>query len=280
MQIEEVIIVRQNDSFVALLILEVHMSENANASSAPNQNGEVSTPIKKRRILLKMSGEALMGDSAFGIDPSTCAAFAKEVKEVYDSGIEVCLVIGGGNIFRGISGAAQGMERATADYMGMLATIMNALAVQNALEAIGVPTRVQSAIQVSSICEPYIRRRAQRHMEKGRVVIFAAGVGSPFFTTDTGAALRAAEMGCEALYKGTSVDGVYSADPKKDPNATRYDNLSYTEVLQKNLRIMDATAISLMRENAIPIIVFNIREKDRLKQVINGQGICTTISGK
>lgn len=256
------------------------MSENTNETVSSQDAGGVSKPSKKRRILLKMSGEALMGSSAFGIDPATCQAFAKEVKEVFDSGIEVCLVIGGGNIFRGISGAAQGMERATADYMGMLATIMNALAVQNALEREGVPTRVQSAIEVSSICEPYIRRRAQRHMEKGRIVIFAAGVGSPFFTTDTGAALRAAEMGCEALYKGTSVDGVYSADPKKDPDATRYESLSYSEVLAKNLRIMDATAISLMRENNIPIIVFNIREKDRLKQVINGNGVCTTITGK
>ncbi len=235
---------------------------------------------KKRRILLKMSGEALMGASSFGIDPATCLSFAKEVKEVYDSGVEICLVIGGGNIFRGVSGAAQGMERASADYMGMLATIMNALAMQNALESIGMPTRVQSAIPMSSICEPYIRRRAQRHMEKGRIVIFTAGVGSPFFTTDTGAALRAAEMGCEALLKGTSVDGVYSADPKKDANATRYEKLSYSDVLSKNLKIMDATAISLMRENSIPIIVFNIREKGRLKEVIEGRGICTMINEK
>jgi uridylate kinase len=256
------------------------MSENSQNTQSSIIGGQENSASKKRRILLKMSGEALMGASSFGIDPTTCQAFAKEVKEVYDSGIEICLVIGGGNIFRGISGAAQGMERATADYMGMLATIMNALAVQNALEVAGVPTRVQSAIPMASICEPYIRRRAQRHMEKGRVVIFAAGVGSPFFTTDTGAALRAAEMGCEALYKGTSVDGVYSADPKKDPNATRYEQLSYSDVLAKNLRIMDATAISLMRENSIPIIVFNVREKDRLKQVINGSGICTTINGK
>lgn len=235
---------------------------------------------KYKRILLKISGEALMGANSFGIDPATCQSFAKEVKEVYDAGLEVCLVIGGGNIFRGISGAAQGMERASADYMGMLATIMNALAMQNALESIGVPTRVQSAIPMETVCEPYIRRRAQRHMEKGRIVIFAAGVGSPFFTTDTGAALRAAEMGCDCLLKGTGVDGVYEADPKKEPDAKRYEELSYTDVLSKNLKIMDATAISLMRENDIPIIVFNIRTKGRLKHVIDGNGICTTIHGK
>jgi uridylate kinase len=235
---------------------------------------------KCKRILLKMSGEALMGPNAFGIDPATCLNFAKEVKEVYDEGIEICLVIGGGNIFRGVSGSAQGMERASADYMGMLATVMNALAMQSALEGIGVPTRVQSAIPMDTVCEPYIRRRAQRHMEKGRIVIFAAGVGSPFFTTDTGAALRAAEMGCDCLLKGTGVDGVYEADPKKDPSAKRYEELSYTDVLSKNLKIMDATAISLMRENNIPIIVFNIRQQGRLKEVIDGKGICTTIHGK
>ena len=219
-----------------------------------------------------------MGASSFGIDPATCLEFAKEVKEVHDSGIEVCLVIGGGNIFRGISGAAKGMDRASADYMGMLATVINALAMQNALESIGVNTRVQSAIPMTTVCEPYVRRRAQRHMEKGRIVIFAAGTGSPFFTTDTTAALRAAEMGCDALLKGTGVDGVYNADPKKDANAVRYAELSYNEVLNKNLRIMDATAISLMRENNIPIVVFNIRERGRLLEVINGTGICTVIN--
>lgn len=259
---------------------EVGMSESSTQTECENETKHDLPIQNKRRILLKMSGEALMGASSFGIDPATCIGFAREVKEIYDSGVEICLVIGGGNIFRGVSGAAQGMERASADYMGMLATVMNALAMQNALESIGMPTRVQSAIPMSSICEPYIRRRAQRHMEKGRIVIFAAGVGSPFFTTDTGAALRAAEMGCEALYKGTSVDGVYNADPKKDKTATRYDELTYSEVLAKNLRIMDATAISLMRENTIPIIVFNIREKGRLKEVIEGNGICTIISEK
>lgn len=246
----------------------------------PHEALPKTTGQKYKRILIKMSGEALMGNAAFGIDPETCAKFARDVKEVHDSGIEVCLVIGGGNIFRGVSGAAKGMERATADYMGMLATIMNALAMQNALENAGVPTRVQSAIPISSICEPYIRRRAQRHMEKGRIVIFAAGVGSPFFTTDTGAALRSAELSCDCLFKGTSVDGVYNADPKKDLTATRYESLSYTDVLSNNLKIMDATAISLMRENSIPIVVFNIREPGRMMEVIKGEGICTTILGK
>lgn len=236
-------------------------------------------PPKKRRILLKLSGEALMGDGQFGIDQETCIAFANEVKAAKDSGIELCLVVGGGNIFRGVAGAAMGMERATADYMGMLATIMNALALQGALESIGVHTRVQSAIPMQSICEPYIRRRAMRHMEKGRIVIFAAGVGSPFFTTDSGAALRAAEMGCDALLKGTSVDGVYTADPKKDPTATRYDTLTYTDVLAKNLKVMDASAVSLMRDNGIPIIVFNIRERGRLAEVLEGRGVCTIIQG-
>jgi uridylate kinase len=235
----------------------------------------------KRRVLLKLSGEALMGDGQFGIDPATCTRFAEEVVAARDANnIELCLVIGGGNIFRGMAGAAQGMERATADYMGMLATVMNALAMQGALEQIGAYTRVMSAIPMDSVCEPYIRRRAERHMEKGRIVIFAAGVGSPYFTTDTGAALRAAEMQCDALLKGTSVDGVYSADPRKDPTATRYDTLSYTDVLSRNLKVMDASAVSLMRDNNIPIIVFNIRERGRLGEVLAGTGTCTTITGQ
>jgi uridylate kinase len=230
-----------------------------------------------RRILLKISGEALMGDGQFGIDQETCLAFARDVKAARDSGIELCLVIGGGNIFRGIAGAAMGMERATADYMGMLATIMNALALQGALESLGVHTRVQSAIPMQTVCEPYIRRRAMRHMEKGRIVIFAAGVGSPFFTTDSGAALRAAEMGCDALFKGTGVDGVYTADPKKDPTATRYEHLTYTEVLARNLKVMDASAVSMMRDSNIPIVVFNIRKPGRLAEVLAGTGVCTII---
>jgi uridylate kinase len=230
-----------------------------------------------RRILLKVSGEVLMGESAFGIDMATLEAVASDIAAVVATGIELCLVIGGGNIFRGVSVAGRGMERASADYMGMLATVMNALALQSALEKAGVDTRVQSAIPMDAVCEPYIRRRAIRHLEKGRVVIFAAGLGAPFFTTDTPAALRAAEMGCDALLKGTSVDGVYTADPKKDPAAQRYERLSYHEVLSKNLRVMDASAISLMRENAIPIVVFSIREPGNLLRVVNGGGVYTTI---
>ena len=230
-----------------------------------------------RRVLLKVSGEVLMGDNSFGIDMATVDAVAKEVAEIANSGVELCLVIGGGNIFRGLSTAAKGMERASADYMGMLGTVMNALAMQNALERIGVETRVQSAIPMDSICEPYIRRRALRHLEQGRVVIFAAGTGNPFFTTDTAAALRAAEMGCDALLKGTSVDGVYTADPKKDPKAERYEQLSYLEVLAKDLKVMDASAISLMRDNGIPIVVFSIRQRGALRDVLMGDGVHTVI---
>jgi uridylate kinase len=197
---------------------------------------------------------------------------------VVAEGVELCLVIGGGNIFRGVSMAGRGMERASADYMGMLATVMNALAMQSALESKGVNTRVQSAIPMDAVCEPYIRRRALRHLEKGRVVIFAAGLGAPFFTTDTPAALRAAEMGCDALLKGTSVDGVYTADPKKEPGAERYNRLSYHEVLSRNLRVMDASAIALMRDNDIPIVVFSIRERGNLLRVVRGEGVHTTIT--
>lgn len=230
-----------------------------------------------RRVLLKVSGEALMGEQSYGIDLGTVTRIAGEVKDAIAVGAQVCLVIGGGNIFRGLSAAASGMERATADYMGMLGTVMNALAMQNALERIGVDTRVQSAIPMTSISEPYIRRRAIRHMEKGRVVIFAAGTGNPFFTTDTAAALRAVEMNCDALMKGTQVDGVYTADPKKDPTATRYDRLTYLEVLAKDLKVMDASAISLSRENHIPIIVFNIHERGGFVRTLLGQGPCTII---
>ena len=230
-----------------------------------------------KRILLKLSGEVLMGNQQYGIDPEFVAKLAGEVKAANDAGLEICMVIGGGNIFRGLAGAAKGLDRATGDYMGMLATVMNALAMQDALEKLGVATRVQSAIPMSSVCEPYIRRRAARHLEKGRIVIFAAGTGNPFFTTDTGAALRAAEMGCDALLKGTSVDGVYSADPKKDPNATRFDTISYDMVLAKNLKVMDATAIALCRENAIPIVVFSIRERGNLAHVLEGRGTQTIV---
>ena len=231
-----------------------------------------------RRILLKVSGEVLMGDAPFGIDMSTLEAVADDIAAVVAEGVELCLVIGGGNIFRGVSMAGRGMERASADYMGMLATVMNALALQSALEKVGVMTRVQSAIPMDAVCEPYIRRRALRHLEKGRVVIFAAGLGAPFFTTDTPAALRAAEMGCDALLKGTSVDGVYTADPKVDPKAARYDRLSYHEVLSRNLRVMDASAIALMRDNGIPIVVFSIRERGNLLRVVRGEGVHTTIA--
>ncbi|HXQ16690.1 MAG TPA: UMP kinase [Caulobacteraceae bacterium] len=234
--------------------------------------------LRYRRILLKVSGEVLMGDQPFGIDLQTLDLVAADIAEVMKSGVELCLVVGGGNIFRGLSMAGKGMERASADYMGMLATIMNALALQSALEKIGVHTRVQSAIPMDAVCEPYIRRRALRHLEKGRVVIFAAGVGAPFFTTDSGAALRAAEMGCDALLKGTSVDGVYTADPKKEPGAERYDALSYLEVLAQDLRVMDASAIALMRDNDIPIVVFSIRERGALMRVLRGEGVFTTIA--
>ncbi len=231
-----------------------------------------------KRILLKVSGEVLMGDTPFGIDMGTVAAVAQDIKQIAEAGVELCLVIGGGNIFRGLAGAARGMDRANADYMGMLATVMNALAMQDALEHIGVSTRVQSAIPMPTVCEPLIRRRAERHIEKGRVVIFAAGTGNPFFTTDSGAALRAAEMKCDALFKGTSVDGVYTADPKKDPSATRYDRLTYHDVLARDLKVMDASAISLMRENGIPIVVFSIRERGNLMKVIKGEGVHTVIA--
>ncbi|WP_334164286.1 UMP kinase [Phenylobacterium sp.] len=235
-------------------------------------------PPRYKRVLLKVSGEALMGDQSFGIDTGVLDRTAEDIAEVVKSGVELCLVIGGGNIFRGVSLAGRGMERAQADYMGMLATVMNALAMQGALEKIGVYTRVQSAIPMEAVCEPYIRRRALRHLEKGRVVIFAAGVGAPFFTTDTGAALRSAEMGCDALFKGTSVDGVYTADPKKDPAAERYETLSYQEVLAKDLRVMDASATSMMRDNQIPIVVFSIRERGNFLKVLNGEGVYTTIA--
>ena len=230
------------------------------------------------RVLLKVSGEALMGDGQYGIDLSTVDRIAAEIRSVTELGVEVSLVIGGGNIFRGLQGAAKGMERAGSDYMGMLATVMNALAMQNALERQGVDTRVLSAIPMTSICEPYIRRRAIRHLEKKRVVIFAAGTGNPFFTTDTAAALRAAEMGCHALLKGTQVDGVYTADPKLDPSATRYDSLTYLDVLANDLKVMDASAISLARENRIPILVFSIHQPGSFAAVLSGAGRCTVIS--
>jgi len=230
-----------------------------------------------KRILLKLSGEVLMGNQPFGIDPVFVAEMAREVKAAKETGLEICLVIGGGNIFRGMAGAAKGMDRAQADYMGMLATVMNALAMQNALENLGVETRVQSAVQMDQVCEPVIRRRAERHLEKGRVVIFAAGVGAPYFTTDSGAALRAAEMGCDALLKGTSVDGVYDSDPKLNPGAKRYDTVDYDTVLADNLKVMDASAVALCRDNKIPIVVFSIREQGNLAKVLAGEGRQTIV---
>jgi uridylate kinase len=229
------------------------------------------------RVLLKLSGEALMGDQGFGLHPPTVQRVAAEVKRAHECGIEVCLVIGGGNIFRGLSGAAQGMDRAQADYMGMLATVMNALGMQSALEAAGVHTRVQSAIPMDTVCEPYIRRRAIRHLEKGRVVIFAAGTGNPYFTTDTAATLRAMEMNCDAIFKGTSVDGIYDSDPKLNPEAERFDTISYDEVLARNLRVMDASAIALARDNSLPIVVFSLREEGAMTDVLYGRGRFTVV---
>ena len=235
-------------------------------------------PPRYRRVLLKISGEALMGEDKYGINLAAVDRIASEIKEAIVAGFQLCLVTGGGNIFRGMAGAAKGMDRASADYMGMLATVMNALAMQNALEKQGVYTRVLSAIPMMTVCEPYIRRRAIRHMEKGRVVIFCAGTGNPFFSSDTGAALRAAEMNCNALLKGTQVDGVYTADPKLDKTATRYDRIGYMDVLKGDLKFMDASAISLSRENKIPIVVFNIHERMNLVRVLQGTGPCTIIS--
>jgi uridylate kinase len=233
--------------------------------------------LKYRRVLLKISGEALMGERDYGLDPAVVARIAGEVKSVHTLGVEVCLVIGGGNIFRGVQGAAVGMERASADYMGMLATVINSLAMQNELERHGIATRVQSAISMQSICEPYIRRRAIRHLEKGRVVIFGAGTGNPFFTTDTAAALRASEMGCDALLKATKVDGVYDADPLRVAGAKRFERLSYHDVLARDLQVMDAAAVSLARENDIPILVFSIFESGGFADVVQGRGRFTIV---
>ena len=233
-----------------------------------------------KRILLKLSGEVLMGEGALAIDPAITARVAGEIAGARSMGFELCVVVGGGNIFRGLSAAARGIERSSADYMGMLATVMNALAVQNALEQIGVDTRVQSAIPMNTVCEPFIRRRALRHLEKGRIVIFAAGTGNPYFTTDTGAALRAAEMNCDALFKGTSVDGVYDADPKLVMGAKRYESVSFNRVLSDNLKVMDASAVALCRDNNIPIVVFNIREQGNLARVLSGAGTATIVQNE
>jgi len=231
-----------------------------------------------KRVLLKISGEALMGDLDYGQDHQVIDRICTDIKAIHDNDVQVCLVVGGGNIFRGVEAASQGLERGTADYMGMLATVINALALQGALESAGIHTRVLSAIPMATVCEPYIRRRAARHMEKGRVVIFAAGTGSPYFTTDTAAALRAVEMDCEMLLKATQVDGVYSADPLKESGAIRYDRLSYREVLAKDLRVMDASAVSLCRENKIPILVFSLHSEGEFSRVLSNSGTYTVIS--
>jgi uridylate kinase len=231
------------------------------------------------RILLKISGEALMGDKGYGIDAHTVDFMAKEIRDIVSMGLQISVVIGGGNIFRGVQASLEGMERASADYMGMLATVINALALQNALEKYKIPTRVQSAIAMQELCEPYIRRKAIRHLEKGRVVIFAAGTGNPYFTTDTAAALRAMEINADVIMKGTKVDGVYSADPVKDPKATKFRELTYIEVLKKGLGVMDSTAISLCMDNALPIVVFNLRGKGNIRKIIEGKRIGTIVRG-
>jgi uridylate kinase len=232
---------------------------------------------KYKRVLLKLSGEALAGEAGYGIDTDVMEVIANEIKAMREAGIEVCIVVGGGNIFRGVKGATKGMDRASADYMGMLATVLNCIALQDALERKNVDTRVQSAIEMRAIAEPYIRRKAIRHLEKGRVVIFAAGVGSPYFTTDTTAALRAMEMNCNVLIKGTSVDGIYTADPKIDKTATRFDQISYMDVLQKGLKVMDTTAITLCMDNKLPIVVFNLRDKGTMLKVVQGENVGTLV---
>tara|TARA_Y100000739_G_C20504185_1_gene416431 strand:- start:48 stop:782 length:735 start_codon:yes stop_codon:yes gene_type:complete len=231
-----------------------------------------------KRVMIKISGEALMGDQAYGLNPPTVENIAQEIKKVHSLGTQICMVIGGGNIFRGLQGSAQGMERTTADYMGMLATVMNALAMQSALEALAINTRVVSAIPMDQVCEPYIRRRAVRHLEKDRVCIFAAGTGNPYFTTDTAATLRASEMACEAIFKGTKVNGVYDKDPALHSDAVRYEATNYDEVLQKNLKVMDASAIALARDNNLPIIVFSLNEPGGLACILRGEGTYTSVS--
>ena len=234
--------------------------------------------MKYKRILLKLSGEGLRGDKSFGLDEKMLASIAQEIKMVHDAGVQMAIVIGGGNIFRGLSGAAGGMDRVRADHMGMLATVINSLAMQDALERIGVPARVVSGVMMPTICEPYVQPRVKKKLTDGSVIIFAAGTGNPFFTTDTGAALRAAEMGCEAIFKATQVDGVYSADPKKDKNAVRFEKVSYDEVLVKNLKVMDASAVALARDNNISIVVFSMHEKKALYRALAGEGAFTVIT--
>ncbi len=243
-----------------------------------SQNAETANGTGYDRVLLKISGEALMGDLGYGLHPPTVERIAAEVAKVHAMNVEICMVIGGGNIFRGLQGSAQGMERTTADYMGMLATVMNALAMQGALESLGIFTRVISAIPMDQVCEPYIRRRAVRHLEKGRVCVFAAGTGNPYFTTDTAATLRANEMSCQAIFKGTQVDGIYDKDPKTNPDAVRYAKVSYDEVLQKNLKVMDASAIALARDNNLPIVVFSLDEPGGFAGILKGEGTYTIVA--
>ena len=253
--------------------------EPANAEMERPMTDAATPQTTFRRVMLKISGEALMGDQGYGLHPPTVERIAAEVKSVHDMGVEICMVIGGGNIFRGLQGSAQGMERTTADYMGMLATVMNALAMQSALEGLGVFTRVISAIPMDQVCEPYIRRRAGRHLEKKRVCISAAGTGNPYFTTDTAATLRASEMACQAIFKGTKVDGVYDKDPAKHGDAVRYDTVSYDDVLQKRLGVMDASAIALARDNSLPIIVFSLDEPGGFRGILAGKGTYTRVEG-
>lgn len=236
-------------------------------------------PLKYKRILLKLSGEALMGGKGYGIDAATVDFLAKEIRDVASMGVQISIVIGGGNIFRGVQGSLEGMERASADYMGMLATVINALALQNALEKYDLPTRVQSAIEMQELAEPYIRRKAMRHLEKGRIVIFAAGTGNPYFTTDTAAALRAMEIGADVILKGTKVDGVYSSDPVKDPKARKFSELTYMEVLKKGLGVMDSTAVTLCMDNNLPIVVFNLRGKGNIRRAVEGKKVGTLVRG-
>ncbi len=254
------------------------MGEPTSSAGPAGKTGAAGPRPRYRRLLLKLSGEALMGKNAYGIDMAVCTRLARDIKEAAASGTEIAVVVGGGNIFRGLAGAARGMDRATADYMGMLATVMNALAFQNALEQEGVPARVLSAIPMPTVCEAYVRPKALHHIERGRVVVFAAGTGNPYFTTDTTAVLRGIEVGCDAVAKATQVDGVYSADPKKDPAATRYDHLTYDEVLRRNLQVMDMAAIALARDNGMPLIVFSIEESGNIARVLAGEARATTIA--
>lgn len=249
------------------------------ADASSDQSPAVSLPLRYRRILLKLSGEALLGNEPYGIDPNVLQRIAAEVKEVRDLGCELAVVIGGGNIFRGMVGSARGMDRATADYMGMLATVINALALQDALERLGAKTRVMSAIAMQQVAEPYIRRRAVRHLEKGRVVIFAAGTGNPFFTTDTAASLRAVEIAAQIILKATTVDGVYDMDPKLHPEAKKFEEVSYIECLQRNLKVMDSTAISLCMDNRLPILVFDLQTAGNIKRAVLGENIGTIVHG-